>query len=1577
MIDLSCGHRTILKHLRRLLTLSSLIVVLGLSALCHAQTKPSMALNLTPQEQAWLKAHPTIRIGIDADYAPYSFRDRRGNYRGIALGYRNYLRHKLGIDITIASGLSWPEIVQGVKERSLDVVATMSHRPEREAFVHFTQIYLPTPLVIMTRKGFGHIKTQQDLSQHTVALVEGYSSSKSVLENHPDITPLMVKTAKEGLLAVATSKADAYIGVLGINLYIAQENGILNLEVASLYGAGLNGQRFGVRKDWPELATILDKVLTAMSETEKLSLFAPWLPTRALHLPSRQTQRVPMLSTLTIDEKSWIEHHPTVRVGVNNQWPPMDFVDSQGRPHGIGVDFIHALNRRIGHILQIVPGPWKQIYSDAQTGELDALMDITPRPDRLPLFHFTDPYIRVPHSIFARQLDTEAGSLAGLAGRTVAVERGFFITTVLNNDFPKIRVQEHDSTLDALHAVAKGEADAYIGNRAVAIHAMGEALINNLEEYDTIQQTASINAIGVRKAMPTLKEILQKALDDITPQERAAILQAWTGKVKKSRPKLPLTKAEQAWIKQHPVIKVASDPSFAPIEFQDATGQFSGLSWDYLQALSKILGLTFEPTSNRAWHQLVDDLKERKVDMMSAAVPTANRKQFASFTTPYLSLPTVVFTLKGSAYIDDLINLEGKRVGVIKGFWLEEILRQNYPGLIQVPVANVQDALLQLTQGRVDAYIDSLITAGHYIQKGGYTNLQVSGHTAFHLNLAMGVRSDWPILAQLLEKAIRHMDKQERQAILGRWSAVTVENKHDPWLIIQILMVASAILLFVLIWNWGLRRQIRERKKAESEMRKLLSAVEQSPASVIITDTAANIEYVNPAFTRITGYTQKEVIGRNPRLLKSGKMSHKTFKELWATIEQGNIWFGELLNRKKDGTLFWESGSISPLRDPDGAVTHYLAVKEDISDRKAAEKTLRDNEIALIQAKDEAEAASQAKSDFLANMSHEIRTPMNAIIGMSYLALRCNLEPRQHNYINKVHRSAQALLGIINDILDFSKIEARQLEMEEINFHLEDVFDNLRNLVGLKAEEKKLTLHVKIDPDVPMNLTGDPLRLGQVLINLGNNAVKFTESGEVAFGVSLQDRQKHRATLAFSVRDSGIGMTPKQQNKLFKSFSQADSSTTRKYGGTGLGLTICKRLVEMMEGTIWVESAAGQGSTFSFTADFLLQSDAEAAQTKAGHTTQPRQSLTEMAETLRGAKVLLVEDNEINQELALDLLAGGGVTAVVANHGQEALEKLDKESFDGVLMDIQMPVMDGFQATHNIRRQAPFKDLPIIAMTANTMVGDKDRMIHAGMNDHISKPVDPRKMFATMARWIRPQTPQSPPTMPPTPERTDDATPDAKEPPDIQGIDTREGLMRMSGNLQGYRRLLLKFCDNQQAMEQAITNALMTNDLETAQRHAHTLKGVAGTIGAHTLQEKAQILEVSLKGTPLDHDEIKARLKEAADEFEAVQRAIKAHVSSADSPSADDQRPPESDETQESIEQRNSLVRKALNELQFFDTEAENTVQALQALPMPATLRENIETASDLLSEYEFDAASKIMMEMAKQLGINLKTGHE
>ncbi|HUZ45739.1 MAG TPA: PAS domain S-box protein [Terriglobia bacterium] len=506
----------------------------------------------------------------------------------------------------------------------------------------------------------------------------------------------------------------------------------------------------------------------------------------------------------------------------------------------------------------------------------------------------------------------------------------------------------------------------------------------------------------------------------------------------------------------------------------------------------------------------------------------------------------------------------------------------------------------------------------------------------------------------------------------------------------------------------AIARDITERRRGEMERLQLMKAIEQATEAIVITDPAGLIQYVNPAFTVITGYSSEEVLKRNPRILKSGVQSAEFYQDLWRTITSGKFWQGEIINRRKDGSLYPEWMTISPVVDSAGALASYIAVKHDDTQRKKAEADLRE-------AKESAEVASRAKSEFLATMSHEIRTPMNGIIGMTDLALDTELTPEQREYLEMVKQSGDALLTLINDILDFSRIEAGKFALDITEFDLDDCLTAIAKTFAPRAHQKGLELSYQFQPDVPKTLVGDPSRLRQIVINLLGNAIKFTERGEVVLRVETESLEASKALLHFAVRDTGAGIPPDKQEMIFEAFTQADSSMTRKYGGTGLGLTISSKLAHMMGGKIWVKSELGVGSTFHFTARFGVQ--------KAPARLEPRETFE-----LAGMPVLVVDDNATNRRILDAMLRHWRMEPTLAEGGEIALASMEQHAASGktfplVLIDAQMPEMDGFALAEKIKQNPKLANATVMMLTSVGQRGDAARCRELGIAAYLIKPI--------------------------------------------------------------------------------------------------------------------------------------------------------------------------------------------------------------------------------------------------------------
>jgi len=756
----------------------------------------------------------------------------------------------------------------------------------------------------------------------------------------------------------------------------------------------------------------------------------------------------------------------------------------------------------------------------------------------------------------------------------------------------------------------------------------------------------------------------------------------------------------------------------------------------------------------------------------------------------------------------------------------------------------------------------------------------------------------------------------------------------------------------------AMQRSRRALDESEANLRQLSLAIRQSPHSIVITNKDGSIEYVNESFVANTGYSANEVIGQNPRLLQSGRTSAATYQDLWSTILRGDIWRGELINKRKDGSEYEEFAIISPVRQPNGQITHYLAIKEDITEKKRTQTELDryraelealvvDRTAELELAKNAAESANKAKSAFLANMSHEIRTPMNAILGLTHLLQRDVEREEDRQRLAKVSDAAQHLMSLINDVLDLSKIEAGKMVLSQSNFSPLEITQSAIALVADKAHEKSLPIESNIDPLLPERLQGDPLRVRQILLNFLSNAVKFTTHGKIEVRLQLESRGDERVRLRWQVIDQGIGISDEAQGRLFRPFEQADSSTTRRHGGTGLGLAISHRLAEAMGGTIGVQSQTGQGSSFWFIAEFSPAAPFPLSLPHPDVSTLSAEQ--QLQKNYRGTRVLVAEDNPINAEVVQQLLTDAGLLVELAQDGQEALDLAKQHGYALILMDVQMPRLDGLAATREIRRLPGLAELPILAMTANAFSDDRNQCLQAGMNDHVAKPIDPAQLFKTVLHWLPGRTaapPSAAPSAPPgNTEQDADALLQARL-EQIPGLDAHTGLRALRGRFNSYRRLLIQFASIHRNDLARIPD-LLDQQPDEARRLAHSIKGAAGTLGASTIQRQAADLESAIR-QQRTRPEIEALLVQTQRSYQNLhEQLLKVFGSETISGQPQAQIDPGFALT---------LLKQIRHQLAEGDFSAQGTIQQ-NALPLEKILGPRYPIFARQVNEFDFEAA--------------------
>ena len=1834
----------------------------------------AVTIDLSEQEKAWLRRHPIIRFGADPNYAPFEFLTEDGTYSGIASDFIALLSKRLGITMQLQPHATWAEVLQAAAAGEIDVLPVLTPTEERKKQWLFTDVYLDFKQVYITRKDAPDIEDLEDFDGKKIAVVKGYMDAELLRKTYPGLQQLEVDTPLEKLLAVATGKADVARANLAVASYLMLQNQLTNLKIAGISRMQSPGLAIGVRRDWPELRQILNKGLRSISETERLTILRHWLGESTTIQPKRTKQQATNNDTASLKFLALITGFMVLLFGaiwllvyLFGQRLPRSLQNLSMKIVGmigmsiflatiiiastVGLRNIEKRERiNMGHFLSAISmtihdslRSWLQNEKEkadhiANSTEVIAATRTLLAQRQNPASLIGNPavktlrrevrtfrrdsvksefFVLAPDArIIATMRDDNLGKKHDLpAQRPDLFDKAFAGSTVV---VPPVWtrlaadrvVDDQHGRVPVMYVLAPIKDDR--NHRVMAVLALPYDPAN---EFSRILQASMVGKSGESYAVDKTGTLLSynRFSEDLV---NLGLL----GKNEEAILNVRITDPGTN-LRTHKTAPVPPDKRPLTLAVAKAVQGKDGMDLNGYRDYRGITVLGCWFWDKEYGLGVITEIDEDEV----LESYYADRKIILGILTAIVLLASL---LMGFAFWSSERTKRDLRRA--RDEW-EAIAAKRTEELVQ---AERQSRLLLASAGEgifgVDC--DGNITfvnpaATEMLQFDSEELIGQPVHDMVHHTRPDG--SPFPLTeCAMWESYTRGETREVDDEILWRKDGTFFHAHYVSTPILADDAILGAVVTF---------GDITERRKFEDELRKLSSTVEQSPVGVVITDIQGNIEYVNPRFTESTGYTAEEAIGKNPRILKAEGVHEPAFyEELWQTILAGKRWQGEFCNRRKDGTLFWEAASISPIFNAAGDIMHFVAIKENITERRRMREALKranflndlalelthcgtwhidyrdpeyfimppssaealgepvqpDNryhlkkqwldriidvdpkiaaevkqryedsvagkypmydvtyplrravdgrviwvhvvgkaerdehgeirfmygayqditaqkeaEETLARAKEAAEAATKAKGDFLANMSHEIRTPMNAVIGLNHLLQKTELTEKQRNYVLKIDRAAHNLLGIINDILDFSKIEAGKLDIEHIPFDLEEVMDNLASLTSPNAQNKGLELIFNISPAVPNKLVGDPLRLGQVLLNFVSNAVKFTEKGEIIVSATLVEQEDDLARIRFSIKDTGIGLTEEQQAKLFQSFSQADTTTTRKFGGTGLGLAISKKLIEMMGGSVGLKSEFGKGSEFYFdiacgkqaaasrdyptlppnlknirvlivddneTAREVLQnyvedfgfevtavaSGREAVERvteAAKHGEKPydvvlldwrmpgmdgfetaraiRESLDAaqsphlvmvtnygreevaaqaentgieaflikpvnqsvlfdtiinalgMALTVRsetedvrsreadptfgfsGKRILLVEDNEINQEVAVGLLEDAGIEVEVADHGRMAVDLLKEKGedyYDVVLMDLQMPEMDGYDATAFIRTTLGYETLPVIAMSADAMVGVRERCTQAGMSDYLSKPIDPALLFSLLKKWMNVEVHDSPgefgetdsaETGQPPPSASETARNDEEEQIEtIEGLDLAAGIARVGGNRKTYLRILEKFRANHAQAATEIRRALEANDPELAERLAHTIKGVAGNIGADKVFACAKELDLLLKNYPSDgaDADTSAKVESMLDQLEKTTGEVIDALDKSGILAPKTAAPEASDVDPANIA---PLVAKLKELLEDDDAEAQTCLEELTRLCNIPELADMVEMVGD----YEFEEALELL----------------
>ncbi|MFC1877266.1 transporter substrate-binding domain-containing protein [Thermodesulfobacteriota bacterium] len=905
-------------------------------------------VELTREEKAWLAEHRTIRIGTDPAFGPFEFTGKDGKYQGIAADFVKLIGDKLGLKFESVSGLAWKEVVEKAKQREIDVLPCVGITEDRKKYFAYSKPYLQFPRVIITRND-GKVQSLDDLRDLAVAVQEN-SSHHGFLKDRTTLEPVLYDTFQNAMLGLSRKEVDAVIGNLAVATHTIQLLNLANLKIAAHASPEQFPLAFAVRKDWQPLVPMLDKALGSITEEETYEILQKWVPVQySKELAPTAAKKI----DLTQEEKAWLANHPSIRLGFNPNIEPILIQSEDGELTGILPEIYGRLQKNLSIDISIEIGPWHKIIERADKGELDGLLACAPAlADKTGLLKTTDFFNGMPVVFAKHDAPFQIKSLDDLKHKKIAHMKGIALQEKILAPYRgMIDVLETGSTLEAMTMVLEGSVDVALGTN-YDTYLLAKNILSGIKPvfFDLAHQTRFHT--GIRTDWPELVGILNKGLAELGESEISKIVAKWTV-VEISGPKVVLTEEEKTWLAEHPVIRMAMDPDWAPVEFADEQGRFHGISMDYLQQMSELLGVRFEPAEGLSWQEAVKAVESGELDFFPCMASTPERERKFNFTAPYLFMPINIFAGDDVTYISNLNDLAGKRVAVVEGYATHEWLQDNHPGIKLVPAKTIPAALKMLAAGEAYAFVGNGVTTTYYISKMRLHNIRVVGETPYKNAQSMGVRQDWPILANILQKALDAIPQNEREAIFNRWFSIKYEYGFDYTLLWKVLIPGFLVIVLIFYWNRRLSREVSQRKQSEaallesqSQFRRLVEYIGDDQV-YFSHDLEGHFLYASPIIVKFTGIDSNEIVGK--LWWDTIRMTPETSKDALRTIEaclQGETppSFELHFFAPDTGEQRILNTRVRPGFNQDGIVDRVEGVARDVTDRIKADKALRESE---------------------------------------------------------------------------------------------------------------------------------------------------------------------------------------------------------------------------------------------------------------------------------------------------------------------------------------------------------------------------------------------------------------------------------------------------------------------------------------------------------------------------------------------------------------------------------------------------------------------------------------------------------